>query len=165
MSKKDLMKKLSFVGNVFRAGNSFKHMFLEVLPECKVIEYKFPDEHERYKIFGFDGKFDVTKNELWSTYEECISFRFTNDNGNLICYVTIYNTYERSLFGGHGSNKRIDIVLKVPAKFISNLSDSIENRFDGYMNDRYDEYLMEQREQWKKIKANQLLNPEPIGNH
>ena len=96
---------------------------------------------------------NLEKIDTWSTYEDCVFLQFELIKNKLTCKAEIFD----GNMHGYPRELRFTAKFNLPISFLSKIKDSIEWRFDRFLEQSYEEYLETEKRIWiNTTKANLL---------
>lgn len=110
---------------------------------------------ERKKEYPDLYPLDLKKIKTWSTFDRtCIDLKFHYMSDSVTCDVKIY---DGSGYNGYRENLRFTADLTINPKIINELKSKIESRFNGVLEEEYDEFLLEQKRLWKENREKEII--------
>lgn len=125
--------------------------------QWKIFEFvvKNPDsiislENNDFYRIGIDpfNKETFLTEEEWCTYNDCVKMIFWLDNDELYVTVKHYTHGKYICRGFYELELEWEAKIKLPIEFLKNIRTEINNEFEKYCDDKYEEYLLEQKHIW-----------------
>lgn len=107
------------------------------------------EDNNYYRIEPLNIETFLTE-EKWCTYNDCVKMIFWLDNDEL--YVTVQHythKYGQHIYAGiYELELEWKAKIKLPIEFLKNIRTELNYEFTKYCNDKYEEYLLEQKHIW-----------------
>ena len=105
------------------------------------------ENNDIYRIEPFNKETFLTQEE-WCTYNDCVKMIFWLDNDELYVIVKHY-THGKYIYAGiYELDLEWEAKIKLPIDFLKNIRTELNNEFTKYCDDKYEEYLLEQKHIW-----------------
>jgi hypothetical protein len=101
----------------------------------------------RIGIEPFNKETFLTEEE-WCTYNDCVKMIFWLDNDELYVTVKHYTHGKYICRGFYELELEWEAKIKLPIEFLKNIRTELNNEFEKYCDDKYEEYLLEQKHIW-----------------
>lgn len=105
------------------------------------------EDNNDYRIEPLNKETFLTEEE-WITCDDCVKMIFWLDNDEL--YVTVQHyTHGKYLCRGiYELELEWEAKIKLPIEFLKNIRTELNYEFTKYCDDKYEEYLLEQKHIW-----------------
>jgi len=154
MTTKELFKILTIVNGVTSHSWNIVRVLIDHIAAGvgSIKEATWADKYKSEQNYTLN----LAKVDTWSTYDNsCIDLCFTIKNDCLLCLAKIY---EGDDFDGHKKGLRFTAVIIFPAFVIQCIHNLIEIEFENFLDDKHDEYLRIQKQNWIDNLKTELLN-------
>ncbi len=119
-----------------------------------VREKKWADQFKQSRAEHYP--LDLSKINTWSTFDNtCIELRFYIVQKDFFCDARIF---DGDSFGGRRLTLRFTAKLQLPYKFIHEIENLIEYRFEVYLETLYEAHLFAVKEDWINKCKSEILN-------
>ena len=156
-----LAKKLLIVGEVISTSWS-DVMLLQTEIKKGNIEIEDVTISDYYKIFY--NELDLSDISTWSTYNglgksvsnACINLFFSYDTENNKIKI-LAQIYSGDMLNGHRTKLKFTASLIANVSILYNIKYLIDTAFEYELDQMYDDYLEDKRQEWKNNREKELL--------
>lgn len=152
MTQKQLFGLLTLVESVNITGFDIKSYIFSIINQCLVIEKLWGDEMKNQNIKYWP--LDLTKEQIWSTYNDCLKFKFFIDKSRFLCEAKIY---KGNFLDGEPEYLIFKALLQLPKKAIRKIQPQIQLKFHLKAIDSYNDFLESQKQEWLQNFKNEVL--------
>ena len=122
---------------------NFRKYITENIDSITIIEKSWGDPYKNNHPQFWP--LDITNIENWCTYDRCIDTIFENDGNKLKCNIIIHDINALKV-----KYRRWEASIYLPDDYIQNLKGMILDELDYHAEKEYEEYLEEQKRNWKE---------------
>lgn len=98
------------------------------------------------------NRYNIFKKDDWVTYDDYRSLKFYIKDDNLFVKI---KTFDDDVFDTY---VKWSSTICLPISFLFNIEDLINDYFDKFCIDRYEDYLLEERKKWIDNYKNSILS-------
>lgn len=138
MDNNKLFKLLTFVKKVESTNWKYVTYIIQNISSIIEVEKEWGESYKNHPL-------DLSKLDIWCTYENCVNFTFYNQNNQLFCKVEVFNG--DNLYG-YRKDLRFEALLILPSNFITNLRELIEIKLNLIAEESYNKFLENKRKEW-----------------
>lgn len=99
-----------------------------------------------------ENRYNIFKKDDWVTYDDYRSLEFYIQNDNLFVNIKLFDD------GVFDKYVKWTSTIHLSISFLSNIGDLIDDCFDKFCIDRYDDYLLDERKKWIDNYKNSILS-------
>jgi len=150
MKTEKLLEILSLLGVVRSTNWGLVAKIVDAIKNgAEVLDKQWFDDFKKNHLDIYP--LDLSNIRTWSTMDNCVYLRFSNDN-QLVCNAKIYD------YTSYGASVlRFEANIALTNDFVHNLESIILSGLDEYLEDKYQEYLEEQKLKWINNLKNRIL--------
>jgi hypothetical protein len=150
----ELVRKLRHIKSVSIVKYSLARQIVNLLEKgnAQVLSKKWASAFKQQHEYHYP--LDLTNFNNWTTYDDCIVFKFYLVEGSLLADIDVYDG--DTLYGDR-TEKRWTAKFQLPIEFIEHISpyiDSVLYRVAVYA---HNQYLEEQKQAWVKCYINEII--------
>lgn len=105
------------------------------------------EDNNDYRIEPLNKETFLTEEE-WITCDDCVKMIFWLDNDELYVTVKHYTHGKYICRGFYELDLEWEAKIKLPMEFLKNIRTELNYEFTKYCDDKYEEYLLEQKHIW-----------------
>lgn len=105
------------------------------------------ENNNDYRIEPLNKETFLTEEE-WITCDDCVKMIFWLDNDELYVTVKHYTHGKYICRGFYELDLEWEAKIKLPIEFLKNIRTELNYEFTKYCDDKYEEYLLEQKHIW-----------------
>ena len=151
-------KKFAHVKTVKSKSWEIRNLIIEDLKSGKAKLLSLDDRILMHSI----RTVDLTDVKSWSTFDQCMNFKFTYSPNFITCEARIY---DGDSYHGYPQGLRFSAEIQLPSIFTKYLCNSIDAQFDRTLDQEHEDYLEQQKQRWIRARTKKILASAKVEEH
>lgn len=143
MNDEELFKSLKQIRYVFSYNYNLLKKVFEIVNKSNIVD-----------LYTRTNYIDINKFDSWSTYDECVDFKFETKDNKVLCEVSVY---DGNLYDGERERLRFKLVVIVPHSFLKNIENLIQEELESYFSRKYRKMLQQMEIDWVNNQIREFL--------